>query len=666
MKKKILLVLGIVFTVLFAAALALNVYMTQSTDLLGTTAVTTGQQNNKIAYDATNGQIYVGTRTGLVAAYSAETEEQLWSFQNENAQTITAVKYFANLNEVYAGSDDGNIYVLDPATGNVLNTISIRRRIVDFDVSPDATKLAITTQTANKSNVYVFDLSNLEEPLANTSENYFNKYVAFTSDSQNLLVATGRAGFFRSTYETQNVIASENSAVTGEIMDMVRTNNGTYVIVDKRGAWAEMDENCNIIRNGVFSMAEGATMISGGVDAAGNILGGTEQGFIYVANNDGKQIYSARQAAHSAVSGFAFNDDLVFYTGYSDFVETLDSGALEIVTTLQSLALVIIITIAASAVLALACFLCYFKATYKALCKFGKTVWKHKVAYIMIIPSFVLLAMFNYTPMVIAVTRAFTNWSSKATTMAEIEWVGFYNFQRMFTEGYFLIGVKNIVILALTGMVKTFTMPLIAAWLVYSLNTDRKKYIFRFLFVLPIVVPGMVGTLMWQQIYNTGGGLDQILTALGLEEWIHVWLGEEKTAIWSIVFMGIPYIGAFPFLMYYGGLTSIDNSLYEAARIDGANRWKIFWKIQIPMIAPQMKLLFMLQFIGCIQDYGGVYLLTGGGPGTATYTPGLELYYNATRFGNYGYACAMGLVMFVFIFIGTMINNKIKAENYGS
>lgn len=84
------------------------------------------------------------------------------------------------------------------------------------------------------------------------------------------------------------------------------------------------------------------------------------------------------------------------------------------------------------------------------------------------------------------------------------------------------------------------------------------------------------------------------------------------------------------------------------------------------MIAPQMKLLIMLGFIGSVQDYGGIYLLTGGGPGVATYTPGLELYYNATMFGNYGYACAMGLVLFVFIMIGTFFNNKIKAENYGS
>ena len=74
----------------------------------------------------------------------------------------------------------------------------------------------------------------------------------------------------------------------------------------------------------------------------------------------------------------------------------------------------------------------------------------------------------------------------------------------------------------------------------------------------------------------------------------------------------------------------------------------------------------MLLFIGSIQDYGGVYLMTGGGPGHSTYTPGLALYYDATANGQYGRACAMGIMMFVVIMIGTYFNNKIKAENYGS
>jgi ABC-type sugar transport system permease subunit len=74
----------------------------------------------------------------------------------------------------------------------------------------------------------------------------------------------------------------------------------------------------------------------------------------------------------------------------------------------------------------------------------------------------------------------------------------------------------------------------------------------------------------------------------------------------------------------------------------------------------QIKLLLILVFIGTVQDFGGVYLLTSGGPGTSTYVPGLELYFNTTKFGRFGYACALGLVIFVFTMIGTLINMRIK------
>ena len=76
-----------------------------------------------------------------------------------------------------------------------------------------------------------------------------------------------------------------------------------------------------------------------------------------------------------------------------------------------------------------------------------------------------------------------------------------------------------------------------------------------------------------------------------------------------------------------------------------------------------MKMIIILTFIGTVQDFNGVFLLTGGGPGTSTYVPGLELYYNATRFGRYGYACALGVVLFIFVMILTAINMRKSKED---
>lgn len=664
MKKKILLVLAIVFAVVFAATIGLTVYMGQATSLVSDTGIKTGQQNNVIGYDAEIDTFFIGTRSGKLVAYDNATKEVKWEMTLESAKPINAMKVRPATDRAYIASDDNHVYTIDLNTGTILSSIDVQRRVMELDVSTDESKVVVATKSNSNANVMTYDLTTGEQ-LSNVKYTYLIKYVVFTEDDTNILTADRRGRFSCITPDGDEIFVNDE-ALHKEIYGFKETVDGGYLAVDNDGNYAVYGKDGATLRLGAAKMVEGADVRGTGIDAKGNIIIGTEQGFVYVMNADNEQIYEYRQANSIAVVDFVADESVMYITGWGDFVEVIELASLETIATLNSLGSLIQTAMIASVILAVVCFLLYFRATYKALCNVGRILWKHKVSYALLVPTFVLLAMFNYTPMFIALTRAFTNWSSKRYTAADMDFVGFENFKKMISEGYFLVGVKNVVILMLTGFAKTLTMPVIAAWLVYSFKSDKKKYIYRFMFVLPIVVPGLVGSLLWKQIYNPQGGLDQILVALGLEEWIHVWLGEEKTAIWSIVFMGPPYIGAMPFLLYYGGFTSIDASLYEAARIDGASRWNIFWRIQIPMIAPQMKLLIMLGFIGSVQDYGGIYLLTGGGPGVATYTPGLELYYNATMFGNYGYACAMGLVLFVFILIGTFFNNKIKAENYGS
>jgi ABC-type sugar transport system permease subunit len=294
----------------------------------------------------------------------------------------------------------------------------------------------------------------------------------------------------------------------------------------------------------------------------------------------------------------------------------------------------------------------------------GQLLNQHKTAYILLIPTFALLITFNYSSVFIALTRAFTNWSWDRNTWGTMSFVGLDNFRLMISEGYFLTGIKNMFIIMAAGVIKTMTVPLFTAWLIFSMKFNRQKTVFRLLFVLPMVVPGVVGALMWKQIYDpTIGLLNQLLGRLGLENFQQVWLGDERWALWAILFVGFPFVGVLPFLVFYGGLMDIDPGILESARIDGANRARIFFRIQLPILMAQLKVLLILTFIGSVQDFGGIYLLTGGGPGTSTYVPGLELYFNTTQFGRFGYACALGLVLFVFTMIGTLLNMKIKTNS---
>ena len=301
--------------------------------------------------------------------------------------------------------------------------------------------------------------------------------------------------------------------------------------------------------------------------------------------------------------------------------------------------------------------------TRKKICKLGKSIWKHKIAYILLLPTFLLVWFFNYRGILTAFVRAFTNWSTTNNTVAKMEFVGLDNFRRMFSEGYFLIGMKNLVLLIVTGVLKVLTMPLIAAWLVYAVNGNKRKYIYRFLFVLPVVVPVVVMAMTWQKIYDPNIGLlNEVLGVLGMTGLQQVWLGNAKTAIWAIIFMGFPFISAMAFLVYYGGFINIGKEIEESARVDGANRHQIFWKIQLPMIKPQLSIMITLTLISVMQDFNNIYIMTGGGPGTSTYVPALELYLNVAQFGRYGYACALGVVLFAFTMAITLINMRLTRE----
>ena len=115
--------------------------------------------------------------------------------------------------------------------------------------------------------------------------------------------------------------------------------------------------------------------------------------------------------------------------------------------------------------------------------------------------------------------------------------------------------------------------------------------------------------------------------------------------------------------MFYGAIMSVPKELSEAAKLDGCGWWQRLAFIDMPLISPQLKYVFVTGFIGSIQDFGRVWLTTGGGPGYSTYIPALELYYNISQFNDYGMAAAMGFFLFIIILAITIFNMRIKTQS---
>ena len=289
-----------------------------------------------------------------------------------------------------------------------------------------------------------------------------------------------------------------------------------------------------------------------------------------------------------------------------------------------------------------------------------QAMWGARLSYILILPTLALLLTFNYYPAFSGLYHAFTEWSPGVRT----EWVGLSNFRFLLEDRFFLSGFRNAGILVVVSILKTMTVPLLVAEFIFNLRNRFSQYWFRTLFVVPIVLPAVVEILVWNNIYDPAIGLlNESLKLIGLEEWTRVWYGDASVSLGAIIFIGVPWVNAFALLIFYGGLISISNEIIDASLVDGASIWRRFWAIDLPLLMGQIKLLLILNFINAVQTFELVFLTTGGGPGAATYTPALELYYMAMRMDRMGVASAIGMVLFFIILAGTILNMRFVSSS---
>jgi len=275
------------------------------------------------------------------------------------------------------------------------------------------------------------------------------------------------------------------------------------------------------------------------------------------------------------------------------------------------------------------------------------------VIALMLAPTLVLLALFNYYPAVLGLSRAFTRWE----TGEEPQWIGLGNFVAMWHDEFLRLSLRNLLILLVANVLKTLTMPLLVAELLMSLRSPRWQYFMRTAFILPMVVPGMVTMLLWSFIYDGSVGLlNQILETLGMDTLTRSWLGDSGTALWAIIGIGFPWAGGLALLIYLAGLNAISGDVWDSCQVDGVGGLKRVWYVDLPLLLPQVRLLVILTLIGVLQDFGSILVLTGGGPGLATHVPALHMYFQAFRFGHMGYAAAIGLTLFVAIFTLSLLN----------
>ena len=652
------LVLAIVFCLALIASICTYFYAASGTEIFTKVGFGATLQNSRIMADDENDMTFLGTYANTIIGVDAE-GNHIWTQPISGA--VGAMEYDTDNDWLIVGSQDRNVYVFNSLTGELLMQYPVNGKVDDLDYDQASKQILVSSGvSATKHTLAVLNLETGEELFSLSLRNTASA-AQFSPDLQYIYYGDSRGRITKIDWAGET-IAQERA--DGEVRDLsVDPVTGDVLTLDEYGLLQKYDPDLNLIFE-VEVEGEGRCL---GVSADGKWIGvGTREGDAHLLNSAGEILYSLKQQ---------YDTSQIYFGAERSYIVTLSADLYEFSTdrlnnisqmdTLQTIALIGIIVFS---VLTLEFGVLTFARGRALEAAFFRAIYRHKAAYLMLLPSIVLILIFNYYNVFQAFYYAFTDWSQATRTMREVQFVGFDNFRRIFTEGYFLLGVKNLLIMMAASFIKLLTVPLLLAELVFAMRTrtgesSRRRYWFRLLLVLPMVVPGVVSTLMWKNIYDPNiGALNALLKSVGLESWQRVWLGDEATALWAIIFMGFPWVNSFAFLVFYGGLINIPEDLFEAAKVDGSNPAWNFFHIHLPLISPQLKMLIITTFISSVQDYGGVMLLTAGGPGTATYVPGLELYYAATRFGQYGYACAMGVLMFIVILAGSLLNLKIRTE----
>lgn len=276
------------------------------------------------------------------------------------------------------------------------------------------------------------------------------------------------------------------------------------------------------------------------------------------------------------------------------------------------------------------------------------------IAYVFVFPALIFNLVFDWLPMLQGIVMSFFRWDGFRSP----EFVGMRNFKEILTDDIFWVSVKNMMFFFVMGLILMIP-TMIASVVLFRIRNKKYQYVYRILFCIPMVVPFMVSLLMWQFIYNPQYGfLNQFMELLGMGQFKQTWLGDPSLARWCIVFMGFPFISTNAALIYLGGLQSIDESIWEAAQLDGITPIKKLMYLELPLIKGQFKLNLIGTLVGGITGYTTQMVLTKGGPGFETLVPGLYMYNKAFGAKQYGYASAVGLLLFIISGIISLITLK--------
>lgn len=265
-------------------------------------------------------------------------------------------------------------------------------------------------------------------------------------------------------------------------------------------------------------------------------------------------------------------------------------------------------------------------------------------AWIFILPALIGTVIFILIPVICSFGLSFAKWD----LLNPIEFVGLQNYTELFKDGLFYKILINTVVFALSTSVCGVIIPLILAAI---LNTKiRGSEFFKTAYFLPFITPMVVIGIIWAWIFDPNIGLlNQVLH-------IHInWLYDSKFAMPALIIVSVWKLIGYNMIIFLSSLSALSQSLFEAAKIDGANAFQTFKNVTIPLLSPTIFFVVIITAISSFQVFDLIYLMTQGGPFDSTNVLVYAIYKNAFEYFNTGKASAIAYVLFVIILIFTLL-----------
>ena len=271
--------------------------------------------------------------------------------------------------------------------------------------------------------------------------------------------------------------------------------------------------------------------------------------------------------------------------------------------------------------------------------------------YVFISPWLLGLIIFTAGPIIASAVLSFTRYEMVAAP----KWLGWANYEKAFTkDNLFWKSLGNTAYYVGLGVPLRVIFAFILAAL---LNQEiRGRLFYRVAYYMPSIIPGVAASVLWLILLNPRLGLiNLILGVFGVPR-IN-WLGSPDWSKPAMILMSLWGVGG-GMVIYLAGFQSIPESLYEAADIDGAGRWRKFWNVTIPLMTPTILFNLIMQIINSFQVFASAFIMTGGGPLNSTLFYMLHLYNNAFSYFKMGYASALAWVLFIIILALTLLTLK--------